>query len=46
MVILRFLDTSVTITFQQKLSKLVNYTRSQNDFCAKKMVLRKQRFYV
>ena len=46
MAIVQLVDTRATIIFQQKLSKLVNYTRSYKHFCAKKRVLRKLRFYV
>ena len=36
MAIVQLVDTRATIIFQQKLSKLVNYTRSYKHFCAKK----------
>ena len=34
------LDTSIMIIFQQETSKLLNYTQSYSNFCAKKQVLR------
>ena len=40
------LDISVTIIFQQKSSKSVNYKRSYFHFCVKKLVLKKRQFYI